>query len=208
MFHCLIVHFICGIRVTQKPKFYDYYDVLCVWFAIMRCVHGPCIAALRVLIALIVPGYVHSVCLRFGVGVGLSGRQCFMFWLWCSFLFWIMFILVLNYVHSCFELCSFLFWIVFILVLNYVHSCFELWSALSQSSWIRRYINVTYNYYFGLCKEYGSDLTRDVGAVWCRLIFVDLLTFWCKQRKTSACAYWQTWGISETLGRKRKWVLR
>ena len=29
-----------------------------------------------------------------------------------------------------------------------VHSCFELWSALSQSSWIRRYIRVTYYYYY------------------------------------------------------------
>ena len=28
-----------------------------------------------------------------------------------------------------------------------VHSCFELWSALSQCSWIRRYISVTYYYY-------------------------------------------------------------
>ena len=28
-----------------------------------------------------------------------------------------------------------------------VHSRFELWSALSQSSWIRRYTNVTYYYY-------------------------------------------------------------
>ena len=39
----------------------------------MRCVHGPCIiAALHVLIALIVLGCVH-VCLRFAVGVGVSG---------------------------------------------------------------------------------------------------------------------------------------
>ena len=37
----------------------------------MRCVHGPCIAALNVLIALIVLGCVHA-CLRFAVGVGLS----------------------------------------------------------------------------------------------------------------------------------------
>ena len=29
-----------------------------------------------------------------------------------------------------------------------VHSCFELWSALSQSSWIRRYISVTHYYYY------------------------------------------------------------
>ena len=29
-----------------------------------------------------------------------------------------------------------------------VHSCFELWSALSQASWIRRYIRITYYYYY------------------------------------------------------------
>ena len=40
-------------------------------FFIMRCVHGPCIAALHVLIALTVLGCVH-VCLRLIVGVGLS----------------------------------------------------------------------------------------------------------------------------------------
>ena len=54
----------------------------------MRCVHGPCIAALHVLIALTVPGYVH-VCLRFAVGVGLSGV--------CMFhVLIVMLILVLN----------------------------------------------------------------------------------------------------------------
>ena len=34
--------------------------------------HGSCIAALHVWVALIVPGCVH-VCLRFAVGVGSSG---------------------------------------------------------------------------------------------------------------------------------------
>ena len=29
-----------------------------------------------------------------------------------------------------------------------VHSCFELWSALGQSSWIRRCIRITYYYYY------------------------------------------------------------
>ena len=54
------------------------------------CVHGPCIAALHVLIALIVLGCVHSVCLRFAVGVGLSGV--------CMFhVLAVMFVLVLNY---------------------------------------------------------------------------------------------------------------
>ena len=54
----------------------------------MRCVHGPCIAALRVLIALIVPGCVH-VCLRFAVGVGSSGV--------CMFhVLIVVFILILN----------------------------------------------------------------------------------------------------------------
>ena len=42
----------------------------------MRCVHGPCIAALHVWVALIVPGCVH-VCLRFAVGVGSSGVRMF-----------------------------------------------------------------------------------------------------------------------------------
>ena len=40
-------------------------------FVNMRCFHGPCIAALHVWVALIVPGCVH-VCLRFAVGVGSS----------------------------------------------------------------------------------------------------------------------------------------
>ena len=51
---------------------YDYYDALCICFAIMRCVHGPRVAALHVWVALIVPGCVH-VGLRFAVGVGSSG---------------------------------------------------------------------------------------------------------------------------------------
>ena len=38
----------------------------------MRCFDSPCIAALHVWVALIVPGCVH-VCLRFAVGVGSSG---------------------------------------------------------------------------------------------------------------------------------------
>ena len=38
----------------------------------MSCVQGPCIAALHVWVALIVPGCVH-VCLRFAVGLGSSG---------------------------------------------------------------------------------------------------------------------------------------
>ena len=53
----------------------------------MKCVHGPCIAALHVLIALIVLGCVH-VCLRFAVGVG-SSESC-----------------IDSDVHSCFELGS------------------------------------------------------------------------------------------------------
>ena len=36
------------------------------------CVHGPCVAALHVWVALIVLRCVH-VCLRFAVGVGSSG---------------------------------------------------------------------------------------------------------------------------------------
>ena len=38
----------------------------------MRCFHGPCIAALHVWVALIVPGCVH-VYLHFAAGVGSSG---------------------------------------------------------------------------------------------------------------------------------------
>ena len=38
----------------------------------MRCFDGPCVAALRVWVALIVPGCVR-VCLHFAVGVGPSG---------------------------------------------------------------------------------------------------------------------------------------
>ena len=41
-------------------------------FDLQSCVHGPCIAALHVLIALTVPGCVH-VCLCFAVGIGSSG---------------------------------------------------------------------------------------------------------------------------------------
>ena len=44
----------------------------CIWFAIMKCFHGPCIAALHVWVALIVPGCVH-VCPCFAVDVGSSG---------------------------------------------------------------------------------------------------------------------------------------
>ena len=54
----------------------------------MKCVHGPCIAALHVLAALIVPGCVH-VCLHFAVGAGLSGVCMFQVLI-------LMFILVLN----------------------------------------------------------------------------------------------------------------
>ena len=54
----------------------------------MRCAPGPCIAALHVLIALIVLGCV-LVCLRFAVGVGLSGVSVFHVLI-------VMFILVLN----------------------------------------------------------------------------------------------------------------
>ena len=43
---------------------YDYYDALCIWFAIVRCVRGPYIAALHVLIGLTVLGCLH-VRLRF-----------------------------------------------------------------------------------------------------------------------------------------------
>ena len=54
----------------------------------MRCAHGPCIAALHIWVALIVPECAH-VCLRFAVGIGSSGV--------CMFhVLILMFILVLN----------------------------------------------------------------------------------------------------------------
>ena len=61
----------------QNPRFYvyDYYDARCIWFAVIWCVHGPCIAALHVLTALTVPGCVH-VCLHFAVGAGLFRDVC------------------------------------------------------------------------------------------------------------------------------------
>ena len=54
----------------------------------MRCFHGPCIAALHLWVALIVPGCVH-VCLRFAVGVGSSG-------VWMFHVLIVMILLVLN----------------------------------------------------------------------------------------------------------------
>ena len=54
----------------------------------MGCVYGPCVAALYVWVALIVPGCVH-VCLRSAVGVGSSGVCVFHVLI-------LMFILVLN----------------------------------------------------------------------------------------------------------------
>ena len=56
----------------------------------MRCVHGPCIAALHVWVALIVPRCVH-ICLHFAVGVGSSGVYMHVS---C----------IDSDVHSCFEL--------------------------------------------------------------------------------------------------------
>ena len=74
----------------RNTSFYasDCSGARCIRFAITRCVHGLCIAALRVLIALILLGCVH-VCLRFAVGVGLSGVCMFQDLL-------LMFVLVLN----------------------------------------------------------------------------------------------------------------
>ena len=69
----------------------------------MRCFHGPCIAALHVWVALIVPGCVH-VCLHFAVGVGSYSVRMF---------------------H--------------VLILMSI--------LMSQSSWIRLCIRVTYYYY-------------------------------------------------------------
>ena len=55
-------------------------------FDLQSCVHGPCIAALHVLIALIVLGCVDG-CLRFAVGIGPSGECMFHVLILCSFLF-------------------------------------------------------------------------------------------------------------------------
>ena len=54
----------------------------------MNCVQIPCIAALHFLTAAIVLGCVR-VCLRFAVGVGLSGICMFHVWI-------VMLVLVLN----------------------------------------------------------------------------------------------------------------
>ena len=43
-----------------------------------------------------------------------------------------------------------------------VHSCFELWSVLSQSSWIRRYIRITYYCYYYL----DFDFTPLLWTAW------------------------------------------
>ena len=74
--------------VQQNPGFYVYdcYGALCVWFAVMRCVPGPCIAALRVLIALTVLGC--ALC-------------CWRWIVWCMHVSCID-----SDVHSCFELWS------------------------------------------------------------------------------------------------------
>ena len=58
----------------------------------MRCFDGPCITALHVWVALIVPGCVH-VCLHFAVGVGSLDI------IWCMHVS-----CIVSDVHSCFEL--------------------------------------------------------------------------------------------------------
>ena len=59
---------------------YDYYDALCLWFAVTRCVHGPYTAALHVFIALIFLGCVH-VCRRFAVSCfDCDALSCFELW--------------------------------------------------------------------------------------------------------------------------------
>ena len=52
----------------------------------MRCFDGPCIAALHIWVALIVPGCVH-VCLRLAVGIELSGVCMFLVLILMSILF-------------------------------------------------------------------------------------------------------------------------
>ena len=48
--------------------------------------------------------------------------------------------------HCCWR---WIIWLMHVLCIDSdVNSCFELWSALSQSCWIRCYINVTYYYYY------------------------------------------------------------
>ena len=67
---------------------YNYYDALCIWFAIMRFVQGPCIAALHVWVAQVVPICFPALC-------------C-----WC-WIIWCMHVLCIDSdVHSCFELWS------------------------------------------------------------------------------------------------------
>ena len=57
-----------------------------------------------------------------------------------------------------------------------VHSCFELWSALSQSSWIRRYIRVTYYYYLLKADNWISFLRINRVLLYCiRLLLLSFL---------------------------------
>ena len=57
---------------SQTFQYNPVFVALCIWFAIVSCFDGPCIAALHVWVALVVPGCVH-VRLRFAVDVGSSG---------------------------------------------------------------------------------------------------------------------------------------
>ena len=58
-----------------------------------------------------------------------------------------------------------------------VHSCFELWSALSHSSWIRRYIRAMYYYYYYYYHHIFCfwQINQTAGCYWLLSFFKDLI---------------------------------
>ena len=84
MFNCLIVHFMCGIRVTHKPKVYDYYDVCLI------CNHEVCPGSMYCCIACLDCINCSGMC------ACLPALCCWRWIVWCMHVWTVMFILVLN----------------------------------------------------------------------------------------------------------------
>ena len=76
------------VKKIKKINVYDYYDALCIWFAILRCFHGPCIAA-QCMCGFTDCSGMCAWCLCFAVDVGSSGVCMF-------YVLILMFILVSN----------------------------------------------------------------------------------------------------------------